>query len=421
MKKKIFLSALLIIALLITTLYSSVATYKEPANEIFIKSDAENSGGSIGTVESIMSSGPTFVEYKDKRYRITQKFEAEINPTDLYLGSTGFGSEPQGDYKLISNGYCEVYTLKDFNPEYLICTMNESGYVYLCPSIMGVSAARGEDIYIKLLNFNEKEFKLKYTCSGTYEAQQSEYYTLPDTEGYKIRTLIRAMCDAPFVDRSTTSREVINDYNKYYNFSFVTKNGVELYFTYTDNGYIYPMFLGIEYLQKLPDKIRDKVNAMLSDNMKPINLRDTNEVYIGNNLYLLQSDTEASRYLPSYLPKSIEFKMGFCTYNDNKVENFRLNFNEGDNEQRPHFTIEKISKEKAAYIPSKYHKTQKDEFDLELIDIYTTEQIYRNSKKEKEIDYFLDVSVEYEDCYILYSSSFISPEESYKILSSINP
>lgn len=423
MKKTVFLSVLLVMTLTITTLYSSVASYKGPAKGIIFDNDIVEDVKDLNnfTSEELRSSGPSFVEYKDKRYRVTYGYNSETDPTDVYLGSGGYGGEPAGDYSLTSNGNCNVYTLKGFDPDYLICIMNDSGYVRLCPSFIGMSVTRGEDIYNELLGFNEKEFKLKYMCNNTYASKQNKYYTLPDTEGYKVRTLIRAMCDSPFVDIGTIGKDVINDYNKYYSLSFVTKNGVELRFAYTDNGYIFPVFMGIEYIQKLPDKVRDKVNGMLSANMTAINLRKVNEVYIGNNLRLLQNDSEISKYLPSYIPENSEYKIGFCTYKNNKIDSFRLQFNEGDNEQRPHFALEKISKEEAGVIPSNYHKTEQGKFDLKLIDIYTTEHIYINSKKEKEIDYFLDVAVEFEDCYILYSSSFISPEESYKILSSVEP
>ena len=373
-------------------------------------------------VTDINGHAPNCVIYKNKYY---QAFSSENPPeTDIigdYVGEVTWSdtvkvwNKDEYDLELSSNVQRKIYTVKGIDPSLMLCSREDSGTITIFVSLYDIPFSRGRDVYQKVLNVNAEDYHIEFEDDYSYNFSFGNVYTTENLTENLAEFFLNSIYNASLMPRAEMESGQLT-----YRVYLVNGDGLRYCFALFDNGYVSLDVLNgyYGYVLKLDGKVTDKLYEIFEKEEKDENLRKINRSPYYTDIEWLRDNTDAGAYIPKYKPEFVDFDRATILYNTDSesgrlsgVKDMEMYFMKDQDWQQPYYVINILTKEAAEEMRGHvFRKIDCSELNVELLD-----------DKYKDSIGCINLSISYGDHVVEYQSENIPAEESYKILSSINP
>ena len=226
---------------------------------------------SLSKKAAAMSDMIGFFIYEARCYVYYENFSEAEGVVGEYLGTvTGMIDEwtpEEGYVDLAGSIQGDFYSVKGYDPEFMLCTKAGNGIVsmYICNN--GITLKYGKELYEDRLHLSGNITGVQYESRDSWFYSKEEVYELDKEEAY-IREFIEKLDAEEFL----LCRDVIEQEGwehivdaEIYHMSFLMENGTKIHLRLHENGYV--RFQGLtELCVKIPTETYDKLLAAFDQN-----------------------------------------------------------------------------------------------------------------------------------------------------------
>lgn len=226
---------------------------------------------SLAKETAAMSDMIGFFIYEGRCYVYYENFSEAEAVVGEYLGTvTGMIDEwtpEEGYVDLAGSIQGDFYSVKGYDPEFMLCTKAGNGIVsmYICNN--GITLKYGKELYEDRLHLSGNIVGVQYESRDSWFYSKEEVYELDKEEAY-IREFIEKLDAGEFL----LCRDVIEQEGwehivdaEIYHMSFLMEDGTKIHLRLHENGYV--RFQGLtELCVKIPTETYDKLLAAFDQN-----------------------------------------------------------------------------------------------------------------------------------------------------------
>lgn len=172
-------------------------------------------------------------------------------------GYVDFAGSVRGDF----------YSVKGFNPSFMLCMKYEDGSVhtYICDN--GITLKTGCDLYEERMHLSENYDAVTYETRASWYHDEGMVYQLNDPENEVISDFVEALNEAAFLPQTEIPLDdgETNVYTtELWHMFFHMENGMSVHLRLLEGGYV--IFRGISQVcVQIPEEQFNNVIALLSD------------------------------------------------------------------------------------------------------------------------------------------------------------
>lgn len=270
---------------------------------------SESHGQSASMIGFFIYEGRCYVQYMD--------IYEDVDLIDQHLGAiTGMIDEwtPKDGYvDFAGSARGEFYSVKGFDPSFMLCMKRDDGAVSLFVNNTGITLKYGAELYEDRLHLSEMIVAVQYETTDSWFYSRDQLYDL-DADLEIISELVRQLNEAQLIPREEIlvagGKKYLSDLREYFLY-FRLKNGASVNLILYEGGYI--EFMGI-------DKVCVKVSEDMYEALKTVFTDGTGNpaVFIpdrmGSTAEECRQDSQLGAYVPTYVPPQVEFLTGYVHY-----------------------------------------------------------------------------------------------------------
>ena len=226
---------------------------------------------SLSKKAAAMSDMIGFFIYEGRCYVYYENFSEAEGVVGEYLGTvTGMIDEwtsEEGYVDLAGSIQGDFYSVKGYDPEFMLCTKAGNGIVsmYICNN--GITLKYGKELYEDRLHLSGNITGVQYESRDSWFYSKEEVYELDKEEAY-IREFIEKLDAEEFLlCQDIAEQEGLQHMvdSEVYHLYFYKKDGTKIHLRLHENGYV--RFQGLwDVCVKIPDETYDKLLAAFARN-----------------------------------------------------------------------------------------------------------------------------------------------------------
>lgn len=216
-------------------------------------------------------------------------------------------TEKDGYVELAGSVKGDFYTVKGYDPSFMLCMKEETGGVstYICNT--GITLKYGSELYEDRLHLTGNYIRVSYETRESWNLSKYELYCLDDEKQSLIDLFIEQLNKAEFMpwsivpEREGKTRDTIYE-TELYHMYLEMDNGMSLELRLYENGYV--RFQGLlDVCVQVPQDCFDSLVSLMDSREGTRAVTGSND--ISNSLDRCKNNPELGMYIPSYEPEAL--------------------------------------------------------------------------------------------------------------------